>query len=81
LLEGCPTATLPANKEGNYVVEHVLCETVELTELELDAVAGGAFSINISGFRSTVSAFLTATIDSHPTTSIVNIVDNSINVS
>jgi hypothetical protein len=63
-------------------VEHVLCEPVELTEFELDAVAGGnPFSINISAFGSSLSASLSVFIDSHPTTSIVNVVDNSINIS
>jgi hypothetical protein len=63
-------------------VEYVLGEPVELTEFELDVVAGGdPFSINISATGSSVSAFLTVNIDSAPTTTIVNVVNNSINIS
>ncbi len=80
--EECTTAILLVDKEGSYLVEHVLCEPVELTELELDAVAGGnPFSINVSAFASRVFASLSVDIDSHPTTTIVNVVDNSINIS
>lgn len=57
------------------------CEPVELSEFELDAVAGGnPFSINISALGSTVSAFLSLIIDNHPTTTITTIVDNSIHL-
>ena len=63
-------------------MQHVLCEPVELTEFELDAVAGGnPFSINISAFASRVFASLSVDINSRPTTTIVNVVDNSINIS
>jgi hypothetical protein len=41
LLEGVPDSRLLVTREGSYVMEQVLCEPVELTELELDAVAGG----------------------------------------
>jgi hypothetical protein len=71
------------NKEGNYVMEHTpfVFEPVELSEFELDAVAGGnPFSINISALGSTVSAFLSLVIDNHPTTTITTIVDNSIHI-
>jgi hypothetical protein len=64
-------------------MEHVpfACELVELTEFELDAVAGGnPFSINISALGSTVSAFLSLVINNHPTTTITTIVDNSIHI-
>jgi hypothetical protein len=63
-------------------MENVVCKPFELTECELDTVAGGnPFSINISAFASSVSASLSVFIDSHPTTTIVNVVDNSINIS
>jgi hypothetical protein len=63
-------------------MEYALCEPVELTEFELDAVAGGnPFSINISAFTSRVFASLSLFIDSHPTNTIVNVIDNSINIS
>jgi hypothetical protein len=59
----------------------VLCEPVELTEFELHAVAGGnPFSINVSAFASSVFASLSVYIDSRPTTAIVNVVDNSVNI-
>jgi len=62
-------------------MEHALCEPVELTEFELDAVAGGnPFSINISALGSSVSAFLALFIDNHPTTTITTIVDNSVRI-
>jgi hypothetical protein len=41
LLEGVTDSRLLVTREGNYIMEHVLCEPVELTEFELDAVAGG----------------------------------------
>jgi hypothetical protein len=57
------------------------CEPVELTEFELDAVAGGnPFAINISALGSSVSAFLSLVIDNHPTTTITTIVDNSVRI-
>jgi ABC-type Fe2+-enterobactin transport system substrate-binding protein len=60
-------------------MEHIPfpCEPVELSKLELDAVAGGnPFGINISGLGSNIFAALTLIIDNHPTT----IVDNSIHI-
>jgi hypothetical protein len=77
-------------------MEQILCEPVELTEFELDAVAGGLFGsvfgnntnsgtfnggqLNANGANSTTVAIveLINILDSHPTTSIVNVVDNSI---
>jgi hypothetical protein len=76
-------------------MEQILCEPVELTEFELDAVAGGLFGsvfgnntnsgtfnggqLNANGANSTVAIVeLINILDSHPTTSIVNVVDNSI---
>jgi hypothetical protein len=62
-------------------MEHVLCEPVELTEFELDAVAGGnPFSINVEAYYSEVEASLRASIDVQPSTRITNYVDNSFNV-
>jgi hypothetical protein len=44
-------------------MEQVLCEPVELTEFELDAVAGGnPFSINIAAAFSAVSATVNAAL-------------------
>jgi hypothetical protein len=66
-------------------VEHLLCEPVELTELELDAVAGGnPFSIwatlSASG-GSSITATFTTILVSKPDTLIENVVNNSINIS
>ena len=54
-------------------MEHVLCEPVELTEFELDAVAGGSLHIDVSKPIHRVSI-------SRPDTDIENLVDNSVNV-
>ena len=82
-------------------MEEFLCEPVELTEFELDAVAGGdpfgsatgnttnsgAFSgsffnanANAAGSEAQVS-IVELIFDSHPSTSIVNVVNNSISIS
>ena len=77
-------------------MEQDLCEPVELTELELDAVAGGnpfsysrnsgSFAIGaVFGDNSTASGFFAGRvdifeIDIHPTTSIVNVVNNSLTI-
>ncbi len=57
-------------------MEHVLCEPVELTELELDAVAGGRLHIDVD----VRDSFNRVDIDSRPDTYITNLVDNSVNV-
>jgi hypothetical protein len=63
-------------------MEHVLCEPVELTEFELDAVAGGnPFSINIAAAFSDVDARVNAALVNGSTNNLANLVDNSINVS
>jgi hypothetical protein len=63
-------------------MEQVLCELVELTEFELDAVAGGnPFSINISADKSKVRARVSASFENESTNSITNLIDNSVNVS
>ena len=36
-----PDSRSLVTREGSYVMEQFLCEPVELTEFELDAVAGG----------------------------------------
>ena len=64
-----PTGELLVTREGSYVMEQVLCEPVELTEFELDAVAGGRISFSHS-----------FNIESEPVTRITNYVDNSVNV-
>lgn len=56
-------------------MEHVLSEAVELTELELDLVAGGIRNIDVDlsdSFNRVVS---------RPHTDITNLVDNSVHVS
>jgi hypothetical protein len=63
-----------------------LCEPVELTELELVAVAGGGpFSIGgnwLSGSSgSSVLGIFTTIFVSKPTTLIENTVDNSVHIS
>jgi hypothetical protein len=61
------------------MMEHVLCEPVELTESELDAVAGGnPFSnFSLENFR---NATFTFSVESEPTTMILNNVNNSVNI-
>jgi hypothetical protein len=57
-------------------------EPVELTEFELDAVAGGnPFSINISATLSSVTAAVNATLANGSSNNLANLVDNSIHVS
>ena len=67
-----------AEKGEVTIVEHLLCEPVELTELELDAVSGGnPFSITSAG--SVVSQWLIIT--NRSTNVILNYINNSINIS
>jgi hypothetical protein len=64
-------------------VKELLCELVELTEVELDAVSGG-FSITIgvgASGGSTVGVGLKVIVKSYPTTVIENVVDQSVHVS
>lgn len=62
-------------------MEHLLCEPVELTELELDAVSGGGpFSITIGALGSNVFVHERVTITNAPYTVIQNGVDNSIHI-
>jgi hypothetical protein len=63
-------------------MEQVLYEPVELTEHELDAVAGGnPFSINLFAFASRVRASVSADIENSSTNTITNLIDNSVHVS
>jgi hypothetical protein len=65
-------------------MEQVLCDLVELTEFELEAVAGGSpFSGNVFTFTASPVAAFTQVflIASTPSTTINNLVDNSVNVS
>ena len=66
-------------------MEHLLCEPVGLTEIELDAVAGGApFSISAwlaASSGSSVTGIFTTIFVSKPTTVIENAVDNSVHIS
>jgi hypothetical protein len=61
------------------MMEHVLCEPVELTESELDAVAGGnPFSnFELENFN---TANFTFTVSSEPATLISNTVNNSVSI-
>jgi hypothetical protein len=54
----------------------------ELTEFELDAIAGGSspFSINIAATLSAVAATVHAALANASTNDLANLVDNSINV-
>jgi hypothetical protein len=73
---------LLVTREGSYIMEHILCEPVELTEFELDAVAGGnPFSINVEAAFSKVRASVRASFENESTNSITNLIDNSVNVS
>jgi hypothetical protein len=59
-----------------------LYELIELTECELDAVAGGnPFSITIDAIRSRVTATVNSTLENNSAVAQENSVDNSIHVS
>jgi hypothetical protein len=82
LLEGVPDSKLLITREGSYMMEHVLCEPVELTEFELDAVAGGnPFSITIDADKSKVRARVSASFSNESSNTIMNLIDNSVNIS
>jgi hypothetical protein len=56
-------------------------EPVELTECELDAVAGGnPVSITIDAVRSRVTATLNSTLENNSANAQENTIDNSINL-
>jgi hypothetical protein len=58
-----------------------LCELIELTECELDAVAGGnPYSITIDAIRSRVTATVNSTLENNSANAQENTIDNSINV-
>jgi hypothetical protein len=79
---GVPDGRLLVTREGSNVMEQVLCEPVELTEFELDAVAGGnpfsGFTISLSPIGVLTQAF---SIVSTPDTTVNTLVNNSITVS
>jgi bacteriocin-like protein len=59
-----------------------VCELIELTDCELDAVSGGnPFSITIDAYKSKVLAKVTATLENNSANAQENTIDNSINVS
>jgi bacteriocin-like protein len=59
-----------------------VCELIELTECELDAVSGGnPFSINIAATLSSVTARVRASFDNSSAVAQQNSVDNSVNIS
>ena len=65
-------------------MENLLCEPVELTEVELDAVSGGlTITIGASGGGSTVHSGISFKfiVTNAPTTVIENGVDQSLHVS
>jgi hypothetical protein len=63
-------------------MELLLCEPVELTELELDAVSGGnPFATTITASHSRVFVYEKVTITNAPYNLIQNYIDNSINIS
>jgi hypothetical protein len=71
---------------GGYQVEHLLCEPVELTEAELDAVAGGnpfeiVATLTAAGAGSSVTASFKTIFINKPSTLIENVVDNSVTIS
>ena len=58
-----------------------LCELIELTECELDAVAGGnPFSITIDAVRSRVTATVNSTLENNSANAQENSIDNSIHI-
>ena len=59
----------------------VICELIELTECELDAVAGGnPFSITIDAVRSRVTATVNSTLENNSANAQENSIDNSIHI-
>jgi hypothetical protein len=62
-------------------MNEILCEPIELTEFELDAVAGGnPFSITISASFSTISATVNSVLENNSANAQENSIDNSIHV-
>jgi hypothetical protein len=58
-----------------------LCELIELTECELDEVAGGnPFSITIDAMRSRVTATVNSTLENNSANAQENSIDNSIHI-
>jgi hypothetical protein len=83
LPEGVSGSDSGRGTEGECVMKQLLCEPVELTEVELDAVSGGlTITIGASG-GSTVGSGVGVKfiVKSEPITEIENVVDQSVNVS
>jgi hypothetical protein len=58
-----------------------ICELIELTECELDEVAGGnPYSITIDAIRSRVTATVNSTLENNSANAQENSIDNSIHV-
>jgi hypothetical protein len=58
-----------------------LCELIELTECELDEVAGGnPFSITIDAMRARVTATVNSTLENNSANAQENSIDNSIHI-
>jgi hypothetical protein len=58
-----------------------ICELIELTECELDEVAGGnPYSITIDAIRSRVTATVNSTLENNSANAQENTIDNSIHV-
>jgi hypothetical protein len=58
-----------------------ICELIELTECELDEVAGGnPFSITIDAMRSRVTATVNSTLENNSANAQENSIDNSIHI-
>jgi uncharacterized OsmC-like protein len=68
-------------------MKHLLSEPVELTEVELDAVAGGnpfaigPVTLTAAGIASSVSATITTSFANAPATAIMASVDNAVTIS
>jgi hypothetical protein len=72
-----PSAEVLADTERTLA----MYELIELTECELDAVAGGnPFSINISATLSSITASVNSTISNSAAVAQSNSVDNSVHI-
>jgi hypothetical protein len=67
-------------------MKHLLCEPVELTEAELDAVAGGnpfeiVATLTAAGIASSVHATITSSFANAPASAVTSTVDNAVDIS
>jgi hypothetical protein len=77
----CLSAAMLVNGEGSHAMEGLPFEPVELTEFELDAVAGGnPFSINITALLSSITATVNSTLANNSSNAQLNTLDNSIHI-